>query len=83
LSVGYACSKTYDEIHIVGLYLCLVRRTVSDYRAAFIASVDYNVASLRIGLGAYRAQNAAAGIGTVAGVYVNVKRAKTEGAMIS
>ena len=60
-----------------------MRRFVSHLSAAFIASVRYYVAALGIGLCANRAQNAAAGVGSIAGIYVYVQRAKAKGAMVT
>jgi hypothetical protein len=56
---------------------------VSYHRAASIASVDNYVSLFRIGLGADRAENSAAIVCSVAGVYINVKGTKAERAMIS
>ena len=72
-----------DEIHIVGLDLCLVRRLVSDDLAAPLASVYDDEAFFRIGLGTYRTQDAAAGVCSVAGVNIYVQRAEAEWTMIS
>ena len=75
--------KLDDEIHIVGLDLCLVRRFVSDGLAAFFAAVDDDIALLRVGHSTDWAEYSAAFVGSVAGIHVNVKRRKTEGAVIS
>ena len=71
------------QAHIVGLCLCLVRRLVSDGRAALVTTVNDYIAALGIGKRAYRAKYSAAIILSVTGVYINVERAKAEGAMIA
>ena len=58
-------------------------RLISDYGAAFFALMDDNVSALGIGLCLDCAENSAAGICTVTGVYVNVKRGEAEGAMVA
>ena len=67
-----ACCKLDYQVGVVGLDLCLVCGLVSYYRAAPLALVDDNVAALGIGLCPDGAQNAAAGVCPVSGVYVNV-----------
>ena len=71
------------KLHIVGLYLCLVCRLVSYRLAAFFAAVDDNIAALGVGKRSYRAKYSAATVLSVTGVYINVERAKAEGAMIA
>ena len=77
------CRKTDNKIGIIGLNLCLVGSLVSNYRAASVASVDDHVSLFRIGLGSDRAENTAAIVCSVAGIYINVKGTKAERAMIS
>jgi hypothetical protein len=67
-----SCCQLYDEIHIVGLHLSLVRRLVSYYRSASVAFVDYNVAFLGIRLSLNGTKNAGAIIGSVTGIYIYV-----------
>ena len=62
------------QVHIVGLNLCLVCRLVSDRLAAPLAAVDDDIALLRVGHSTYGAKNAAALVGSVTGIHVNVKR---------
>ena len=56
---------------------------VSHGGAAFVASVDDNVAALGIRLCLYGAQDSAAIIGSVSGIDINVERAEAKRAMIS
>ena len=63
-----------NQIHIVGLDFCLVRRLVAHLSAAPLASVDYDKSALCVGQSPYRTENAAALVLSVAGIYINVKR---------
>ena len=63
------------KVHIVGLNLSLVRSLVTDGGAAFIALMYDDISLLRVGLSAYRAKNSAAIVCSVAGIYIDVKRA--------
>ncbi len=58
-------------------------RTVADKLAAFFAFVNDDVAFFRIGDRRHRAKQPAAGVGTVAGIDIHVKRRKAKGAMIA
>ena len=66
-----------DLSEIVGLNFHIVRRLISADLAAFFTAVNDDVAFFGIGLHLDRAQNAAAGVGAVAGVDIHVQRAKT------
>lgn len=72
-----------DERHIVGLVFGSQRRLVSAYLAALAATVDYNEALFGVGLGAYGLKLAAARVGAVPRVYVDVKRPQAKRAMVS
>ena len=67
-----------DQIHIVGLDLCLVSGLVSDRLAAFFATMNYDVALFGVWHRANSAENAAALVGSVTGIYIYVQRRKTE-----
>ena len=58
-------------------------RLVSDYRATSVTAVYYDISLLGVGLCLDGAENTAAGVGSVAGVDINVERAEAEGAMIA
>ena len=59
-----------------------MRCLVANNRTAALATVNYDISALGIRLCLDGAKNAAAGVCSVAGVYINMKRAKAEGAMI-
>ena len=77
------CGELDDKAGIVGLDFRLVRRLVPDYRATFVALMDYYVALFRVGLGFYGAKDSATGVGSVAGVNIYVQRAQTKRAVIT
>ena len=77
------CGELYKKRKIVGLHLCIVRRTVSSYSAAFFASVYYYISLFGIGKHLYGAQMSVTFLGSVAGVFVNVERPQTKGAVIA
>jgi hypothetical protein len=77
-----ACGKLNEQVVIVGL-TSFEGRFVSDGLSTFITTVNDNISFFRIGKSLYRAENSATVVGSVAGIYVNVKRAKAEGTMIS
>lgn len=83
LNLIFCRGELDDEIHIVGLNLRLVCRLVSDGLAAFFTAVNDDIALLRVGKRAYGTENAAALVGSVAGVYIDVQGGETEGAVIS
>lgn len=64
--------QLYDQIHIVGLHLCLVGGFVANLGTAFVAAVVNDVAALGVGINVIRAENTAAGIGAVAGENIYV-----------
>ena len=72
-----------DEVHIVGLNLCLVRRLVSDGFAAFFAAVDDDISLFGVGHRADGAENTSTLVGSVAGIYIYVQRRETERAVVS
>ena len=72
-----------DLFKVVGLICRLMRRPAALQRAAFRASMGYYIAASGIRLGVYRFHFSPAGAGAVAGVFVNVKRPKAEGAVIA
>ena len=63
--------------------LRLVCGTVANGRTASFAAMNYDIAALRIRRSTGGAKNAAALVGAVAGVYINVERAKAKRAVIS
>ena len=77
------CRQLDDKVGIIGLYFCLVRRLVSDDGSALLALMDNDVTPLWVGLRFDRAKYAAAWVGSVAGVYINMQRAQAKGAMIA
>ena len=77
------CGKSYQKVVVIRLYLCLVRRLVSYRLAAFVTAVNYDITLFGVGSGLYRAQNAAAIVCSVTGVYINVKRAEAKRTVIS
>jgi len=72
-----------NEINIVGLHLCLVGGAVSDDGATLFATVSDDVSAAQVGLGAYGAKNTSAGILSVAGENIHVKRGKAKGTMVA
>ena len=58
-------------------------RFVSDDGAALLAAVDYDIAALCVGERLYGAENSAAFVCTVTGVYINVQRAKAKWTVVS
>ena len=72
-----------DKRCVIRLNFRLVRCLISHNSAASIASMNDNVALLRIRLCADRAENTAAIVGSVTGVDIHVERAEAEWAMIS
>ena len=77
------CGELYYKIGIVGLDLCLVCRLVAHYRAATVTAVDDDVSALGVGLCLDRAKYSSAGVGSVAGIYVNVQGAQTKRTVVS
>ena len=56
---------------------------VPDDRTAFVATVNDNIAAFGVRKRSYRAKYSTAIVLSVTGVYINVERAKAEGAMIA
>ena len=77
------CCQGNDELHIIGLYLGVMRRAATHKLAAFVAFVDDNIPLFRVGHRRHRAQKSAALVGAIPGVFVNVKRGKTKGTVIA
>jgi len=61
-----------NQVHIVGLGFGFVGGFVADDSAASVAFMDYYIAALCVGLGFYRAEDTAALVRSVAGVYIDV-----------
>ena len=74
--------KTNKQIVIVGL-VALKSSLVSNGLTAFVASVNDDKALLGVGKSLNGSKNSLALVGSVAGIYINVKRAETEGTMVS
>ena len=72
-----------DQIEIVGLYLCLVRRATSRGCAAFFTAVNDDVTALGVRLGTDGTQGPAALVCSVSRVYVYVQRIEAKGAMVA
>ena len=83
ISLYGTCGELYYELGIVGLNLCLVSRLVSYDLSAHLAPMHDNISAFRVGNSSYRAQNSAARICSVPGVYINVKRREAKRAVIS
>ncbi len=75
-------SKTNKQVVIVGL-ISLKGRLVANGLAAFVAAVNYDKALFRVGKSLNGTENSFAFVSPVARVYINVKRAKTKGTVIS
>ena len=75
--------KLDNQVHIVGLGFGLVGGTVSDLDTAPLAAVNYDKSALRVGERPYRSENSAAGILSVAGVDIDVKRREAEGTVVA
>ena len=80
---SYTCGELDEQVGIIGLDLSVVCRLVADGGTALLTTVDDNKAALGVGERLYRAKNAAAIVGSVAGIYVNVKRTKAKRAVIA
>ena len=78
-----ACCKLYDEICVIRLNLCLVRRLASYDLTAFFTAVYDDVAALGVGKRSYRAESAEALVCPVTGVDVDMDGVKTEGAVVA
>jgi hypothetical protein len=78
-----AARKLDDIVYIVGLNLCLVRRLVSVYLAAFGAFMQNDVSLFWVCDSFYGAHDRAAFACSVAGIYVHVQGAEAFRAMVS
>lgn len=56
---------------------------VADCCAALFTFMDYYISALCVGLGFYRAEDTAALVRSVTGVYINVEGAEAKGTMVS
>ena len=72
-----------ELVDIVGLVLCLVGRLVSLDLPALGATVYDDISLLGVGDAAYRLHRRAAFVCAVSGVYINVQRPETHGAVIT
>ena len=78
-----ARSKLNKQGAVIRLSLCIKSSTVTAYFTAFFALMNNNKSSFRVGLGADRSQKAAALVGAITGIYINMYRPKAKGTMIS
>ena len=76
------CGQADQHIVIVGL-IAFHGGFVAHRLAAFVAAMDDDKALFRIGKGLYGTENALAGVGSVARIYIYMERAKAEGTVIS
>ena len=83
LRLSLTCSQLYEQHSAVGLDLCLVRGAVPFYLPTFRASMVYYKALFRVDLGKDRLHKSAAGVFSVARIYVNVERPQTKGTVIA
>ena len=77
------CGEFDNKIGVVGLYFRLVRSLISHHLPAPLAFMDNDITALCVGFCFYRAQDSAAVILSVTGIYINVERAKTKWAVIT
>ena len=81
--ISYSCSELYQKVAVIGLNLCLVSRFVAHGSTASVASVHDDESALCIGESLHGAENTAAIVSSVTGIYINVKRAEAERTVIS
>ncbi len=79
----FLCCELYYKVDVVGLVFCVGCRAVPAYCAAFPAAVDYYISLLCISFDLDRLKLSAALAGSVAGIFVHVKRPKAKRAMVS
>jgi hypothetical protein len=72
-----------QKLDAVGLYLCLVGGAVAVKLAAFCAFMDHDIALFGVGLGGDGLHKTAALACAVAGVYIEMLRPQTKGAVVS
>ena len=77
------CGEFDKQGAIIGLLFSIKGGAITAYLAAFFAPMDNNEILFRIGLCTDRAHKTAAGVSSIAGVYVDVERPQAEGTMIS
>lgn len=70
--LSLTCGQFYEQHSAVGLHLCLVRGAVSFYLPTFCASVVYYKALFRVDLGKNGLHKSAAGVFSVARIYIDV-----------
>ena len=75
--------KSYEQVAVVGLYLRLVCRLVTDGSTAPLTAMNDYVALLRVGERLHRTEYTSAGVCSVSRIYINVKGAETEWAVIA
>ena len=82
-SKSAAGGELYKKVGIIGLNFCFVGGLVAYDLAAPFASVHDNVALSWVRQGLNGAKNSTAGVSSVAGVYINVQRAKAKRAVVA
>ncbi len=75
--------ELYYKIHIIRLDFCFVGCAVAHYLAALRAFMYQHEAVLGVGLSADRTEYTAALVGSVAGVYIHVKRAEAKRTVVT
>ena len=83
LKLNLSGGKLDYKTHIVGLIFCIGSGAVFLYLTAFAATVQNHVAFFGAKLNLNRIHNAKAFVCSVAGIYVNMDRAKAKRAMIA
>lgn len=77
-----SCGQSYQEVVIVGL-LSLKGGLVAYCFAAFVTAMNNDISLFRVGQGLYGTENALTVVCSVAGIDVNVQRAKAKRTVIS
>ena len=75
--------QLYQKVDIVGLDFRGIGGLIADGRAAFIAFIDDDISLFRVGENLNGAEDSAAVVGAVAGVYVYMNRTKAMGAVVA
>lgn len=78
-----AGGQTDDEIHVVRLDGGFVGGAIADDGAATFTAMNENVAAAGIGFCPYGAEQAATGVGAVAGENIHVHRPQAKGTVIA
>ena len=68
----FSCRQLDDQVKVVGLYLCLVRRLVTHDLATLFTAVIENISALGVRLRAEGAQDPATGVCAIPGENINV-----------